>query len=214
MKRTFLPRLILLFLALTGFTTVVAQHALTASQLATARKKADAETTMYRKKGFRVAHSSKDMHTLIENFYKDVYRENKPGERVYLWAMGTGKASSQAGAEEQALHQAKKHFPGLILMYFNSWISTNKNLSEGDKKLLTQAINNAKNSISGKIMAMLPDKQLTFVKEKKGQYQAAVRVLYKQFPLRELARKEIKKQLRKTTSWPESKMDRLLHFDH
>ncbi len=214
MKRTFLPRLILIFLALTGFTTVVAQHALTASQLAAARKKADAETTMYRKKGFRVVHSSQDMHTLIENFYKDVYRENKPDQRVYLWAMGTGKAASQAGAEKQALNHAKKHFPGLILMYFNSWTSTNKNLSERDKKLLTTAINNAKNSITGKIMAMPPDKQLTFIREKKGQYQAAVRVLYKQLPLRELARKEIKKQLRKTTSWSESKMDRLLHFDH
>ncbi len=213
MKHTLLSGIILALLAVVGYVPAKAQHALSSSQLATARKKAVAEAAMYQKKGFKVYHSSAGMQTLIENFYKDTYREISPGQRVYLWAMSTGKSSTATGAETQALQKAKKHLPGLVLMYFNAWTSANTNLSESDKKLMTSAINKAESGINDKIMALPPNKKVTFIKSKKGQYQAAVRVLYKQLPLRELARTEIKKQLRKSTHWPESKMDQSLHFE-
>lgn len=214
MKFTLLHRIFLSILIVASFTSVKAQHSLSPSQLATAHKKAVAETAMYQKKGFHVFRSSPDMQTLLESFYKDVYRETKPGQRVYLWAMGTAKASTTAEAEIQALDQAKKHFPGLLLMYFNSWVSSNQELTGNDKKLLTSAINKSETSITRKIAALKPDKEVVLMKSKKGKYQAAVRVLYKQLPLREMARNEIKNQLRKTTDWPESKTDRLLHFNN
>jgi len=211
MKKTFLSGLIVSGLLLLVL-PVAAQHPLTSEQLAKAHKKAVSETTMYQKKGFRVYHASESMQKQIENFYKDTYREYKPGERVYVWAMGLGKAPSPAGAVQDALNQAKKHIPALIMMYFNSWTSANSSLSEKDKKLLMNAIGKAEGNITKKIMAQSPDKTLALVKQKKGNYQAAVRILYKQIPLRKTAREEIKKELRKTTDWSENKMDNLLHF--
>ena len=205
-------RLLLALLFLSVFSTTKAQQPLSSLQIATAHKKAVAEATMYHNKGFHVFRSSHDMQTLLENFYKDVYRETQPGQRVYLWAMGTAKASTTAEAEIQALDQAKQHFPGLLLMYFNSWVSSNKHLTVNDKKLLINAINKSEKSITQKIAVRKPDKEVIFMKSKKGRYQASVRVLYKQMPLREMARNEIKKQLRKTTGWSENKMNQFLHF--
>ena len=193
--------------------TTIAQHPLTSQQKARAHKKAIAETFMYKKKGFKVYESSANMQSLIEGFYQNAYKEYKPGQRVYVWAMGLGKASTATHAVNIALQKAKKHIPGLMLMYFNSWTSANSKLSGSDKKLIMNAINNAKSGITNRIMARNPEKSIRLIKTRKGQYQAAVRVLYKQFPLRVLARNEIKKNLRKTTNWSESKMDKLLHFE-
>ncbi|UBM62526.1 hypothetical protein LA303_00755 [Candidatus Sulfidibacterium hydrothermale] len=211
MKKFFFSGLILSVFLLSGF-PVMAQHPLTQEQLTKAHKKAVSETAMYQKKGFKVYSSSQSMQNLIENFYKDTYREYKPGERVYVWAMGLGKGASPTTAIQNASKQAKKHIPALIMMYFNSWTSANSSLSENDKKQVMSAIRQAQGNITQKLMSRPPDKSIVFIKQKKGQYQAAVRVLYKQLPLRETAREEIKKVLRKTTGWSESKMDDLLHF--
>ena len=208
-----MKNLILISFSLIMSISAIAQHPLTAQQKARAHKKAVAETFMYKKKGFKVYGSSANMQILIEGFYQHVYKEYKPGQRVYVWAMGLGKASTAADAVNIALQKAKKHIPGLMMMYFNSWTSANSKLSGNDKKLIMKAISNAENGITNRIMARNPDKSISLIKNKKGQYQAAVRVLYKQFPLRGLARNEIKKNLRKTTNWSESKMDQLLHFE-
>jgi flavin-binding protein dodecin len=208
-----MKNLILLTLSLFIGMSTFAQHPLSQPQKARAHKKAMAETLMYKKKNFRVVNTSKSMQALIEGFYQDVYQEYKPGQRVYVWAMGLAKAPTQEKAIHNALAQAKKHIPGLMLMYFNSWTSANSELSGTDKKLLTNAINQSKEGLTHRIMASSPDKQINLVKSKKGQYQAAVRVLYKQLPLRNIARFQIKKELKRTTQWSEKKMDRLLHFE-
>ena len=107
-----MKKIILLTALLLSGIILPAQMKLSPQKIQKAQKKAVAEARMYSKKGFKPYGSSLEMQQLIKNFYLDVYKENSPGERTYVWAMGMGKAKNKEKAYPFGhvhLVQAKKH---------------------------------------------------------------------------------------------------------
>ncbi len=207
-----MKKIILLTALLLSVIILSAQMKLSPQKIQKAHKKAVAEARMYSKKGFKPYGSSLKMQLLIKNFYLDVYKENSPGERTYVWAMGMGKAKNKEKAIELSILNAKKHIAALMVMYFQSWTDASKKATENEKKKIKAAINKAEGKIKQVIFTRNPDEKLIFTKEHHGQFQVASRVLYKQLPLRNLSRNQIIKELQKTTNWSENKMNQLLHF--
>lgn len=207
-----MKKLILLTTFLFFTIILAAQTKLSPQKVQKANKKAVAEARMYSKKGFKPYGTSLELKQLIENFYLDVYKENSPGERTYVWAMGMGKAKSKAKAIKLSMLNAKKHIAALMVMYFQSWTSASKKATENEKKKINAAINKAENNIQQVIFSENPDKKLILIKENRGQFQVVSRVLYKQIPLRNLSRSQIIRELKKTTNWNENKMNQLLNF--
>ena len=186
-------------------------HLSHASQ-AKAAKKASAEAKMYHSKGFTAYKTGLSISDLLKDYYEQSFRETSPGEKIYINTQGVAKANTAAAAFQNAKEQATRRVPGLLQMYFNSWISVDKRTTDKEKSVLTDAVNKSGKALANMVNAQTPDKAYRLLKEKSGKYQAVIRLLYSQQKLRDLARKELVKTAKEHSNMPESKVREYLHF--
>ncbi len=206
--KTFSTLILLIMLGTGSF----AQSGLSSSAKAKAVKKAAAEAKMYNSKGFKTYKSNQSIENMLKDYYEQSYRETSPGERVYISSQGMAKTASAVTAFQKATAQANRRIPGLLQMYFNSWISADKRTTEKQKAALISAVNKSGKTLEQMVAKQTPDKMYRLLKEKSGKYQAVVRLLYNQQKLRNLARNEIIKTAKEQTNLTESNIRKYLHF--
>ena len=177
-----------------------------------AMRKAKAEAAMYAKKDYSVKDGS-DMYETILNFYKDVYLSDENDVRKYIWGMGYGKSDTEEEAYKKAYDDAIEEVPGLMNTYFQMWTMAGEGTDE-EKAIVQKAISDATPHIA---KACLNYKYTINVylykKESNNKYSLHLRTLANQSDIRELARRQIMNELKKTTDWSEEKMRELLTFE-
>lgn len=176
-----------------------------------ALSKAKAESVMYTKKGFATKDGS-DMKQNILDFYNEVYLVDEKKVPKYVWGMGTAKKATEKEAYDKAYQDAIDNMPGLMITYFQMWTMASK-ASDDDRNKVQMAIGDASKAITQACNAVDYTVMTYLVNEAKGKFQVHVRTLTNQSALKELARKEIMKELKKATDWNEEKMIELLTFE-
>jgi hypothetical protein len=203
----------LLFISLVLFSLngAAQNFSLSEAGLKKAKKKASAEAVMYGKKGF-VCKDGSDLKQNLLDFYKEIYLADENNVPKYIWGMGISKASTEEEAYKGAYKDAIDNVPGLMMTYFQMWIMTSK-ASEKEQKRIQKAINDATKAIQLACEAQKFDVKVYLVNQKSNAVQIHVRTLADQNNMKEVARKEIMKELQKTTDWDEAKMRSLLTFE-
>lgn len=212
MLKLFTMRPLLFFIAILISQFTFSQNfSLSQSSQKRAEKKASAEAAMYIKKGF-VTKDGSDLKNNLLEFYKTAYRADENKVPEYIWGMGTRKGSNEEEAQALALKDAIEAVPGLIETYFQMWTMAS-DASQEEKDKISSAIGKVSPAIN-EVCLNAPHKITTYLVNSNGKkIQVHIRTLTNQLEVRSMARKEIMKELKKTTDWDEVKMMRLLTFD-
>ncbi len=193
--------------------TLYSQPHLPAAAKAKAEKKAKAEAAMYSKKGFKPYKTSASMYNLILDYYKNSFLETKNGDRVYVSHQGIATGSTKEAAVANATGKAKKAIPDITAMYFNSWASGDSRTSKEEKSDITYAVNKVSGNLKQTPEKIKCSKTYRMVKDKKGKYQAVVRVLYnKKESVYPLFRKAVVNVLVSEKGWNKQRAGSVLHF--
>jgi hypothetical protein len=165
---------------------------------------------MYLKKGFVTSDGSNLEQTLLK-FYNEVYTVDENNVQKNIWGMGTGKAASAEEAYKLAYSDAIEEAPGLMMTYFQMWTMTKKAPPE-ELDQVRYAINNAEAAIKELCKNATYQVPVQLTRNDKGKTEIHLRTLTNQLDLRDKARMEIIKELKKATDWEEAKMVELLTF--
>ncbi|MFB6317959.1 hypothetical protein [Saccharicrinis sp. FJH54] len=175
-----------------------------------AEKKASAEAVMYGKKGF-VCKDGSDLKQSLLDFYKDVNLKDEKGVPKYIWGMGISKASTEEEAYKGAYKDAIDNVPGVMITYFQMW-TMSSGATDEEQQQVQKAIENAKKAIEQACASEEYNVKVHLVNTMSNTVQVHVRTLTDQNKMKEVARLEIMKELKKSTDWDEPKMRSLLTF--
>ncbi|MFB6340071.1 hypothetical protein ACE1ET_00030 [Saccharicrinis sp. FJH62] len=203
--------LLTILLALFCLNGIAQNFTLSDSGLKKAEKKAAAEAVMYGKKGF-VCKDGGDLKQSLLDFYREANLVDEKKIPKYIWGMGISKASTEDDAYKGAYKDAIDNVPGVMITYFQMWTMASK-ATEEEKEKVQKAIENAKKAIQKACESQKYDVKVYLVSEKSNAVQVHVRTLADQNNMKEVARKEIMKELQKLTNWDEPKMRALLTFE-
>jgi hypothetical protein len=130
--------------------------------------------------------------------------EDENGIKVHVIGYGSGSASSPEEAEKQALQKAYDHFPGLMVMYFQSWNMASQmdgSLNNEEAEAIKKAINASEAAITKAYLALEMPPTLNIRRERRNSWEVNVRVLYSQMKLRDIARDIIADELVQKEGW-------------
>ena len=167
-----------------------------------AERRAEREHQALERRGWNT--DDNDLYEALLRSWTKQLEEDENGVKVYVIGYGNVTAPTLDEAREKALKEAVDHFPGLMMMYFQSWNMAARmegTLSDEEGEQVRQAVNDSEKAITKAIHALDLQPTLYMHRERRNAMEAHIRVLTRQMELRRIVMGIIAEELVDTHGW-------------
>jgi len=211
--KTLCKMLAVLFFLLNSFLTITSfAQQISAEDQQKALKEATKESEKLLKKGWLNNLEGTTMEASFIKTYEAKYTTDSNDVKYYVPAFGNAFAATKEEAESIALTKCKSGMFDIMMLYFYMWNTTNDKISDTEKSQVEEALKTVGEKIKDEYFKMNYETVASIYRQEDDRFEFQSRIIYKQQECKDVAKREIKKELASKYSISEERGEQLLTY--
>lgn len=212
MKALFNSFVMMVLLCTVCFSDTIFAQQISPEDQQKALKEATKESEKLQKKGWLNNLRGTTMEASLIKAYEAKYTTDSNDVKYYVPAFGNAFAATKEEAESIALTKCKNGMFDIMMLYFYMWNTTNDKISDTEKSQVEDALKTVGEKIKEEYFKMNYETVACIYRQEDDRFEFQLRIIYKQQECKDVAKREIKKELASKYSISDERGEQLLTY--